>query len=70
MVIFCKKLVHIFDGRQHFGVINSFNGIDSFNRTKKNDQIKNEFAKNNNIKLLRIAYTEYDQIDNILKANT
>lgn len=52
-----------FDGQQHyeprFGEIN-------FQKTLFHDQIKNEYCKNNNIKLLRIPYWEYDNIETII----
>lgn len=42
-----------FDGEQH---IKPKFGIKEFERTKKNDLIKNEFCLSNNIKLIRIPY--------------
>ena len=33
----------------------------------KRDKIKNDFCKLNNIYLLRIPYTEFENIENILK---
>jgi very-short-patch-repair endonuclease len=54
-----------YDGEQHFKVIGHF-GIESFRRTQKHDQIKNRFAERHNIRLLRIKYTEYDRIEEIL----
>lgn len=53
-----------YDGLQHFEV--SFNSPESFETTKKHDKIKNEYAKNNKIKLFRIPYTEYKNIDQIM----
>lgn len=53
-----------FDGEQHFKP--KF-GEYEFNRTVKNDIIKNEFCKKNNLNLLRISYTELKNIDIILK---
>ena len=38
----------------------------SFTKTKKHDIIKNEYAKQNNIPLLRIPYYESDNIESIL----
>jgi len=47
-----------YDGKQHFEPVSAFGGIKSFNEIIKNDNIKNHFARNNNIKLLRISYKE------------
>jgi Zn finger protein HypA/HybF involved in hydrogenase expression/very-short-patch-repair endonuclease len=54
-----------YDGEQHFKVIGHF-GIESFRRTQKHDQIKTRYAERHNIRLLRIKYTEYDRIEEIL----
>ena len=47
-----------YDGEQHFcearGVWNSLESI------KEKDKIKNQYCKNNNIKLIRIPYTDYN----------
>ncbi len=53
-----------FDGPQHFKPVDLFGGIESFEKTKENDQIKNEYCKQNNIHLVRIKYDE--DIENIL----
>jgi uncharacterized C2H2 Zn-finger protein len=55
-----------FDGQQHFNVINYWGGIDKFNKQQKNDEIKNKFADENNINLLRIKFNETNNINNIL----
>ena len=47
-----------FDGKQHFEVNEFFGGIINFNKLVKNDNIKNEYCKNNNIRLIRIRYDE------------
>lgn len=47
-----------YDGKQHFEPIKRFGGIDNFIITQKHDEIKNNYCENNNIKLLRIKYTE------------
>ena len=55
-----------YDGKQHYK-------IDCFNMTlldlmnlKRNDNIKTEYCKNNNIKLIRIPYWEFDNIEQII----
>jgi len=47
-----------YDGEQHFRPVSSWGGDKSFNDVKIRDDIKNEFCKNNNIKLLRISYLD------------
>ena len=44
-----------FDGLQHFKPIEYFGGINTYEKIKINDNIKNDYCKNNNIKLLRIS---------------
>jgi len=51
-----------YDGMQHFKKSNFFN----LSYTSYNDSIKNKFAKENDIDLLRIPYTEYNNIENII----
>lgn len=55
-----------YDGIQHFKPINQFGGINGFNILKSHDKIKTEYCKNNNIKLIRIPYWEFDNIERIL----
>ena len=55
-----------FDGLEHYEPIEHFGGIVKFNERKRNDNIKNQYCKDNNIKLIRIPYWEYDNIDEIL----
>ena len=58
-----------YDGRQHFEVIEYWGGIVEFKKTKKRDNIKTEYCKNNNIRLIRISYLELKDITNILEEN-
>lgn len=44
------------DGRQHREPVDKFGGETTFNELIQNDNIKNEYCKNNNIKLIRIPY--------------
>jgi very-short-patch-repair endonuclease len=53
-----KNLVIEYDGGQHFGPVSIFGGEESYKRTIMLDAIKNEFCKDNNIKMLRIPYTK------------
>lgn len=57
-----------YDGEQHFFCHkNSFITEERVNRSKINDSIKNKYCKDNNIPLLRISYTEYNEIETKLK---
>lgn len=52
----CYNLCIEYDGKQHFEAIEYFGGQESFEKTLKHDNIKNEYCKNNGISLLRIPY--------------
>lgn len=45
-----------YDGIQHAKPVDVFGGIKQFNKTVKNDELKNYYCKKNNIKLLRISF--------------
>ena len=47
-----------FDGELHFKSYEHFGGEEKLLKTQKNDNIKTEYCKNNDIKLLRIKYDE------------
>lgn len=55
-----------YDGEQHFKIVNWFGGFNGFINTKIRDTIKNIYCKENNIKLIRIPYWEFDNIETIL----
>lgn len=57
-----NKLIRLieFDGIQHFEEQNYF--THSLEETQKSDRIKNNYAKQHNIPLIRIPYTERDKI--------
>jgi hypothetical protein len=58
-----------YDGEQHFRPVN-FNGISDdkalelFNNVKVRDSIKTNYCLKNNIKLFRIKYTSFDDLEN------
>jgi very-short-patch-repair endonuclease len=56
-----------FDGKQHFKPINFFGGVKKFNNIKIRDAIKDKFCLDNNIKIIRIPYNKYTEIEKILK---
>ena len=55
-----------YDGEQHFNIpknrTSTFFTTDRIQDTKKKDNIKTQYCKNNNIKLIRIPYYDYDKI--------
>ena len=55
-----------YDGEQHFKPSLYFGGIESFEKLKINDEIKNNFCKNYNLTLLRIKYNDFENINFIL----
>lgn len=55
-----------FDGEQHFRPVNFFDGEKGFIERQYRDNIKTQYCKNNNIKLIRIPYTEFKNIEEIL----
>ena len=63
-----------YDGHHHFQPVSfNDNGKNSeeiakqnFENTKRNDYIKDQYCINNNIRLIRIPYTSYNDIESIL----
>ena len=55
-----------FDGRQHFEPFEYFGGEEAFKAQQKKDEIKNKYCLKNNIKLIRIPYWEFKNIEIIL----
>ena len=52
-----------FDGEQHFLYKeNGWNTKEQFEKTQKNDKEKNDWCKKNNIPLIRIPYTHFDNL--------
>ena len=51
-----------YDGEQHFKPIFNFDTEESFQRRQNHDQEKNNYCFNNNIKLIRIPYTQYNDL--------
>lgn len=61
-----KNICIEYDGEQHFKSLECFGGEESFRRTKKRDKLKNKFCVENNIRLIRISYLDYDNIYKLL----
>jgi len=55
-----------FDGKQHFESVDYFGGEKHLKYIKNNDLIKTNYCISNGIKLLRIKYTDFDNIEFIL----
>lgn len=56
-----------YDGEMYFKEIDNFGGKAKLLAYQRNDQIKNRFCDDNNIFLLRIKYTDFNKIEEILK---
>lgn len=61
------NLVIEYDGEQHFRPVNIFGGAKEFERRKQLDESKNILCKENGVNILRIKYTEFLNIENILR---
>jgi very-short-patch-repair endonuclease len=53
-----------YDGEQHFNAIDAWGGIEKLQKQQNNDTIKNKYCEKNNIKLIRIPYYDFEQLDN------
>ena len=51
-----------FDGKQHYEANDFFGGQEAFLSQQERDQIKNEYAKQHNVELVRIPYTKRGSI--------
>ena len=61
-----KALIE-YDGIQHFEPVDFFGGDSRLEYQKRNDALKNSYCRENNLKLIRIPYWDYDNIGSILK---
>lgn len=55
-----------YDGEQHFKAIEPWGGEEQLINTQNRDEIKNQYCIDNNIKLFRIPYYDFDLINQIL----
>ena len=55
--LFNQNKIIEYDGLHHFQPINGWGGEEKFRTTVENDNIKNEYCKTHNIKILRLPYT-------------
>ena len=56
-----------YDGALHYESITHFGGDENLEYTQKRDKIKSEYCEKHKIKLIRIPYWEFDNIEYILK---
>ena len=62
-----KKVCVEFDGEQHFMSVGIFGGDIKLEEQQKHDQLKNDYCKNNGVKLIRIHYLDFNRIEEILE---
>jgi len=60
------KMLIEFDGEQHDKWVNGWMTKKEFRRLQIHDKLKDEYCKNNNIRLLRIKWCDFDNIEAIL----
>ncbi|MBZ9622857.1 hypothetical protein G9F71_008325 [Clostridium sp. FP2] len=58
-----------YDGEHHYKPVKHFGGVESFKKTKRGDTIKNSYCMKNDIKLVRIPYFEFENIEEILNTS-
>lgn len=64
------KCVIEYDGEQHFKFVKHWHGDEEgFKLQQLRDNIKTNYCKSHGIKLIRIPYTEFNNIEQILKQN-
>lgn len=63
-----KNLCIEFDGKQHFYPVDHYGGKKGLVYRKFNDNIKNEYCEDNDIKLIRIPYWEIGNIGEIISS--
>lgn len=51
-----------YDGEQHFKSVEFFGGEENFKLQQERDEKKNKWCEENNVRLIRIPYTEYDNL--------
>jgi very-short-patch-repair endonuclease len=56
-----------YDGLQHFEAVEYFGGQETFEYTQRHDQIKNAYCAANNIRLLRIKYTDFEKVEDLIR---
>lgn len=62
-----KNICIEYDGIGHYEPIKHFGGKKRFEERKRHDSIKTKYCEDNNIKLIRIPYFEFENIEKILR---
>lgn len=60
------NLIIEYDGEQHFKSIEIFGGVERFEKTQELDALKTQLCEEHNIKLVRISYTQFNEIERII----
>ena len=63
-----KEICIEYDGSQHFEPIDRYGGEIRFKNQIENDILKNKYTEENGIKLIRIGYKDFKNIENEIKA--
>lgn len=65
-----RRLLIEFDGAQHFQVVQHFGGEKAFEDRQRKDKIKDQWARDNDMKLIRIRYDEdlEESLDSIFES--
>ena len=61
-----KRIIIEYNGKQHYEPVEFFGGIKSFENQQFHDQIKRDYCRKNNIKLVEIPYWDFNNIESIL----
>lgn len=61
------NLIVEYDGQQHYIAVKNWGGANKLNDTIRKDNIKNKYCQYNNIKLIRIPYWDFDNIESLVK---
>jgi very-short-patch-repair endonuclease len=56
-----------FDGEQHYKCIEHFGGVNTFEKNKKHDNMKDHYALTSGLSLVRIAFEQINNINMILR---
>lgn len=62
-----ERIAIEYDGRQHFEAVSYFGGEEALERIRQSDAIKTAFCEHENIDLLRIPYTEFDRVSELVE---
>jgi hypothetical protein len=57
-----------YDGQHHFNSVSKYGGESFLKKVQHHDKIKNNWCKQNNIKLIRISYKQKSKIEKILNS--